>query len=70
MFIAPPPGYEIRENAYCKPHLDRLYGTLDEAIKGCPSCMITGFDGGFFTCEADAEIIVSAIGFRVYIKSK
>ena len=69
MFIAQPPGYEIRENAYCKPIIGSAE-TLNNAIKACPSCMIfTGRVGGFFTCDADAEIMWSN-GSRLYIKSK
>ena len=73
MFIAPPPGYAIRENSICTP-VQYTYGTLEEAIKGWPSdwqkCMIFGHDQGFSTCNADAEIKVSTRGFSLYIKSK
>lgn len=70
MFIAQPPGYEIRENTSCKPFVT-VYGTLNDAIKGCPSCMIFKVDtfNAFYTCYADAEIFGTS-GSRLYIKSK
>ena len=66
------PGYVIIENAYCTP-LITIYNTLSGAIQGCPSCAMIFYDGGhkdFSTCDDEAEIKVSKIGSRVYIKSK
>ena len=77
MFIAPPyvpphdppQGYEIRENATCRP-IQHTYGSLNNAITACPSCMVFGNAHGFSTCYPDADIKVSTRGFRLYIKSK